>query len=160
MHEIICNTSPIQYLYQIGLLHILPELSEIVTIPPSVVQEISVGHEYGISLTDLDSLKWLKVKHPVSEIALPLISDLGSGETEVLMLGLEMKDTAVILDDLLARKIAEKLKLKLTGTLGLILDAKKAGLINTITPFLDKLESLRFRLSPLTREAVVKMAGE
>jgi len=158
--EVICDTSPIQYLYQTELLGILPELSDKVWIPPAVVEEISIGHKNNVSLPDLDSLKWINVKRPVSEVALPLIKDLGAGETEVLMLGLEMPETVLILDDLLARQLAENLKLKLRGTLGLLLDAKERGIIKSVKPFLDKLGSLRFRLAADTRNVVLKLAGE
>jgi predicted nucleic acid-binding protein len=46
-----------------------------------------------------------------------LINDLGTGETEVLMLGLEL-EAIVILDDGLARRVVEAVGLKFTGTLG------------------------------------------
>jgi len=105
-------------------------------------------------------LEWIKVVKPLSEIAKPLITDLGAGETEVLMLGLEMPGAVVVLDDLLARRTAENLHLDLTGTSGLLLDAKRAGLIESVIPPLDKIEAMRFRISPTTRRAVLKMSGE
>jgi predicted nucleic acid-binding protein len=93
-------------------------------------------------------------------LALPLIANLGHGETEVLMLALEMRETVAVLDDALAREIAETLDLHFTGTLGLLLDAKKAGLIPTLRPLLDELQSLRFRLALRTYNAVLRLAGE
>jgi hypothetical protein len=76
------------------------------------------------------------------------------------MLALEMREAVVVLDDDLARRVAETLGLRLTGTLGLLLDAKKAGLIPAIAPLLDQLQTLRFRVAPHTRVAVLKLAGE
>jgi predicted nucleic acid-binding protein len=73
--------------------------------------------------------------------ALPLINDLGPGEAQVLMLALEHDEAIVILDDGLARRVAEMLEIPLTGTLGLLLDAKKAGLIANVGPALDQLEA-------------------
>jgi hypothetical protein len=46
------------------------------------------------------------------------------------------------------------------GTLGVLLDAQRKGLVPTVAPLLDKLDSLRFRLAPHTRAAVLKLAGE
>jgi predicted nucleic acid-binding protein len=66
----------------------------------------------------------------------------------------------VVLDDQLARQIAGTLGLRLTGTLGILLDAKKRGLINEVAPLLDQLQNLRFRLASQTRAAVLKLAGE
>lgn len=160
MPDVICNTSPIQYLHQLQLLHILPALSGRVIIPPAVVDELEEGQTFGMNLPDVTVLKWIEIRRPVSELAVPLVNDLGPGETEVLMLGLEMRETVVVLDDDLARRVAETLGLRLTGTLGLLIDAKKAGLIPAIAPLLDQLQALRFRVSPHTRAAVLKLAGE
>ncbi|MBM3130653.1 MAG: DUF3368 domain-containing protein [Chloroflexi bacterium] len=160
MAEVICNTSPIQYLYQLGMLDVLPKLSSKIIIPPAVTDEIAVGKNLGVSLPDLGTLDWVTIRRPASESALPLITDLGEGETEVLMLALELRDSVVILDDDLARRVAKALKIRHTGTLGVLLDAKRAGLVPKIAPLLDQLDALRFRLAPHTRAAVLKLAGE
>jgi predicted nucleic acid-binding protein len=78
----------------------------------------------------------------------------------VLALALECNDAIVILDDLLARRVAHSLGVRLTGTLGLLLDAKRAGLIARIEPALGTLQTLRFRLSPQIRAIVLGFAGE
>ena len=160
MPDIICDTSPIQYLYQLGLLHILPALAESVMVPPAVIQELAVGRDAGVGLPDLTTLDWVTIRHPVSELATPLVAHLGPGETQVLMLGLEFREVVVVLDDALAPRVAEMLGLQLTGTLGLLIDAKRAGLISEVAPFLDQLQALNFRLASHTRAAVLKLAGE
>jgi len=158
--DLICDTSPIQYLYQLELLHIIPTLGEKVFVPPAVIDEIEVGRSLGVSLPDPSGLDWMTVQRPLSEQVLPLITNLGPGETEVLMLALEMQEAVAILDDALAREIADTLDLRFTGTLGLLLDAKKAGLVPKVRPLLDKLQALRFRLASHTYEAVLQLAGE
>jgi predicted nucleic acid-binding protein len=158
--DVICDTSPLQYLYQLDLLHILPALAAQVIVPPAVVSELAEGRSQGVSLPDVTRLTWVSVRRPVSELALPLVTDLGPGETQVLMLALETGDAVVVLDDALARRVAEMLGIRLTGTLGLLLDAKRAGLVSAVAPLLDKLQALRFRLAPHTRAAVLKLAGE
>ena len=160
MPEVICNTSPIQYLHQLGLLRLLPDLVKRVIVPPAVIEELAAGRAAGINLPDLESLNWIVVRRPASESALPLIADLGPGETEVLMLALEIEGSVVILDDSLARQVAETRGIHLTGTLGLLLDAKRSGLILQVAPLLDQLQSLRLRLALHTRTAILKLAGE
>ena len=76
------------------------------------------------------------------------------------MLGLESPGAILVLDDGLARQIAETLKMPFTGTLGVLVDGKRAGLIPAIRPFLDQLQELRFRVSPATRSAVLALADE
>lgn len=160
MPDLICDTSVIQYLHQLGHLDLLNKLGDRIILPPAVAEELNIGHKLGIDLPSLSNVRWLNIQQPVSVAALPLINDLGPGETEVLMLALEMRKAVAVLDDKLAREIAETQKLKYTGTLGILLDAKRAGYIANITPLIDQLEALRFRLSPSTRQTVLRLAGE
>jgi uncharacterized protein len=157
--DVVCDTSPLQYLYQIGMLHLLPQLTGAIIVPPAVVDEIAVGRTLGVRLPDLSALEWVQVRHPESEKALPLNTDLGPGESEVLMLGLELA-AIVVLEDGLARRVAEAVGLKFTGTLGLLLDAKRAGHIPLIRPLLNQLQTLRFRVAPQTRRILLDLAGE
>ena len=154
MPELVCDTSVIQYLHQLDLLRILPRLGEKVIVPPAV------GRYLGINLPNIEALDWVLVRRPISERALPLITHLGPGEAEVLMLTVETPNAVAVLNDALARQIAETLDLHFTGTLGLLLDAKEAGLITKVRPLLDRLNALQFRLAPHTYETVLRLANE
>jgi predicted nucleic acid-binding protein len=158
--EYICNTSPLQYLHQLGRMDILPALTGRLIVPIQVVAELEAGRALGCDVPDICGFPWVATRSPVSAPALPLAADLGRGEAAVLALALESKDAVVILDDNVGRRAAELLGIRLTGTLGLLLDAKKKGLIFKIAPVLDELDRLRFRVSPATRAAVLKLAGE
>jgi uncharacterized protein len=126
----------------------LPALAHQVIIPPAVVDELRVGKESGMNLPDPADLDWLVIRRPASASATRLATGLGPGETEVLMLAIEATDPIVIFDDMLARRIVRSLGIRLTGTLGVLLDAKRVELILTISPLLDRLQNLRFRLAP------------
>ena len=160
MPEVVCNTSPLQYLHQLGLLHILPSLVRTIVVPPAVVTELNEGRSRGIDLPRLESLDWIHVRTPGGLPALPLIHDLGAGETEVLMLALESPGSIVLIDERLARQTAMSLRIPFKGTLGMLLEAKKAGHVARVAPLLDQLQSLRFRLASGTRKAVLELAGE
>jgi predicted nucleic acid-binding protein len=160
LREVISNTSPLQYLHQVGGLDLLRTLVGTLVIPPAVVRELAEGRARGIDLPDPESLDWIVVRVPRSTPALPLLADLGPGEAEVLALVLESAGAVAILDDALARRMAESLHLPLTGTLGVLVDAKKAGLLHAVAPLLDSLDALGFRLASRTRAAVLALAGE
>ncbi len=160
MSEFICNTSPFQYLHQLGRLDILSSLTGRVVVPGAVVAELEAGLALGYSLPDVRALPWAEIREPVSAPALPLAADLGHGEAAVLALALESAEAVVILDDHVARRAAMHLGLRMTGTLGLLLDARRRGLVERIRPMLDELDRLGFRVSPVTRAAVLKIAGE
>lgn len=124
MPEVVCNTSPLQYLHQIGQLRILPALAG--------------------SIIDLN---WIQIRAPISVKAASLITDLGPGESQVLMLALETPGSIALLDDGLARRVAIARGIPIKGTLGLLLDAKRAGHITVVKPSLDKLQDLGFCLA-------------
>jgi len=158
--EVILNTSPLQYLFQLQLLDLLPRLYGEALVPTGVVQEVRAGVARGIALPDLSSVPWLRVKPVASPAVLPLAAGLGLGERAVLALALELDDSLVVLDDALARRFARRLNLALTGTLGLLLKAKEIGGIDQVHPYLERLEALGFRLDARTREGVLKVAEE
>lgn len=160
MSEIICDTSPIQYLHQLDLLHIFQKLVGKIIVPPDVANELEEGRIRGYNLPEIRSLNWVSVRTPISMAALPLVKDLGPGESQVLALALESKDSLVILDDFLAREVAQSLNIKFRGALGILLDAKKAGFIPSVAPLIDQLQKLSFRLSKETRINILKLAGE
>ncbi len=160
MLEIICNTSPLQYLHQLGRLEILHHLAGTLVVPTAVAAELAEGRQRGVDVPDPGVLPWITLREPRSQAVLPLMIELGPGETAVLALALESQDAVTILDDGLARRHAQRLGLRFTGTLGLLLDAKRAGHIEAVAPLLDTLHVLRFRLDPTTRLAVLRMAGE
>jgi len=158
--EVICDTSPIQYLYQIGHLELLVQLAGQVIVPPAVVRELEAGKERGVELPDIFALDWIVVKWPIEKRSLPVNANLGAGESEVLMLGLEIPDAILILDDRRARELAKSLGMVFTGTLGVLLSAKQKGLISEVKPLLEALQHRRFRISPHTFQAVLKLANE
>lgn len=160
MPEVICNTSPLQYLHQIGQLGVLPALAGHITVPPSVMAELDAGIAKGLDLPHLETLKWIRIKTPVSLPAVSLITDLGPGESQVLVLALETPGSIAILDDALARRVAAAKGIPIKGTLGLLLDAKRAGLLPAVRPSIEMLQDLGFRLAQQTRDAVLRIAGE
>ena len=160
MPEVISNTSPLQYLYQLGLLDLLPQSVGRITVPQAVVDELEAGRLLGHDLPEVSSLMWVTVRVPASQHVMS--PELGHGETDVLSLALELStgEAVVLLDDARAREAAGRLGLKFTGTLGVLLDAKRAGLIPAVEPHLDRLDALGFRLARHTRSAVLRLAGE
>ena len=125
MPEHICNTSPLQYLSQLGLLDLLHELAGVLIVPEAVVQEIEAGRLGGYALPKLAEVDWIVVRRPKTTDKIPTGEDLGAGETEVLALALECHDPIAVLDDATARRIARRLGIDVRGTLGILLDARR-----------------------------------
>jgi uncharacterized protein len=158
--DVITNTSPLQYLFQVGLLELLPKLYGYILVPAAVAHELSEGRSRGILLPDPAALAWAEIRPVRDTTLLPLVTDLGPGEREVLAISKEVSEPLAILDDALARRYARLLGIRFTGTLGVLLKAKSARHIDLVAPVLDRLEQLRFRLDPATHAAVLKLANE
>jgi predicted nucleic acid-binding protein len=105
-------------------------------------------------------MSWITVRTVRVPEVIQLITDLGPGEAQVLALALEEPGSLVILDDGFARAVAKARAIHLTGTAGVLLKAKQEGHIVSVTPLLDTLIQLGFRLSDATRVAIVALAQE
>ncbi len=67
---------------------------------------------------------------------------IDDGEATSIILAVEEDAGLIILDDKDARKIAEKLSLKVIGTAGTLLLAKKKGIIEEIKSILEEMRTI------------------
>jgi uncharacterized protein len=150
---VVSNSSPLIALARIQRLDLLPAIFESVLIPPAVAREIAP------SIPVLPT--WLPIQAPgVLPPASLLRRRLGEGEWEALALAVELRAEWIILDDLPARRSAEASGLNVIGTLGTLVTAKRAGLLNSIRPELDALVRTSFFLSPRLYDELLHAAGE
>jgi predicted nucleic acid-binding protein len=147
---IICDTSCLILLQKINELEILHlHFGKILT-------TIEVAIEFGEVLPD-----WISTQQP-STVNYNLLFEtkLGRGESSAIALASEFSDCLLIIDDLKARKTAQKLGLKVIGTLGLLVDAKLKGNIPSIKPFLEKIKQTNFRISNQLENLLLDFANE
>lgn len=119
------NTSPLLYLHQTGRIDVLKRLYGTVHYAPAVLSELRAGAALGVSVPEPQDIDWLRLLTVRNASLMPLITDLGPGETETIGLALELPGSLVILDDLLGRRVALDAGLRVTGTLGPLLKAKR-----------------------------------
>jgi len=153
---VVVNSTPIIALYNIQKLDILHQLYGEIVIPEAVKNEVSVKNHNSI-----EPYNWIKVI-PIKNKAAKetFTSALHAGEVEVMILAKEIKADLVIMDDRLARKYAKYLGINLSGTIGVLLKAKKEKVIDKITPALDDLVKDGFYLSDQLYSEILKLAGE
>jgi hypothetical protein len=146
---IIADTSCLILLEKIEQLELLQVLSKEIFITSIIRQEFK---------TPIPS--WIKVEDP--QTSSPKISQslLDPGEISAIALALEKKNALLILDDDKARKYAKQLTLEYTGTLGVILEAKRKGKISSVIPILDAIRKTNFRISPKMEFRFLYLAGE
>jgi predicted nucleic acid-binding protein len=155
----VVNASPLIVLGKIGRLDLLESFTASIVVPGSVIREIAVGSD-----DDPDTettLAWATAR-TVADIPLPSAVahwDLGAGESQVLARCLADGGVAV-LDDGEARACAQSLGLPLIGTLGVILRARKSGVIPAARPLVNRMLATGSRLSPGLVEAALRQVGE
>ena len=115
-----------------------------------------VAEEFGEDLPE-----WVKIKSPKDKIRQTLLEfQVDKGEASAIALALETNNATIVLDDQKARKVAARLSLEVTGTLGVIIKAKQRGIISSIKPLLLKLSATNFRLSKAIETEALKQANE
>ena len=161
MHKVIVNSTPIISLCHIGKLGLLKQLYGEVLIPEAVYREIS-AKQNSVARIELDkSLDWIRVCKIENEMAkLFYKSQLHDGEVEVMILGKEEEATLLIIDDKNAKRYAKYLTFNVTGTLGVLLKAKKEGYIDLIKPLLCKMVSEGIFIDTRIQDFCLKQAGE
>lgn len=134
----VINSTPLISLAIIDRLSLLDEIFEEVYIPNAVFKETTrKGKRKAQVIEAWGKDRRADVVDIKAKTALELTID--EGEAEVIVLAQEKDIDLVIIDEDRARKIAKLNNLNVTGTIGILLDAKKQEKISQLKPFLDKL---------------------
>jgi hypothetical protein len=121
-----------------------------------IVTTIDIATEYGEPLPDWIEIATVADKHKQELLEI----QIDKGESSAIALALEIPNSTLIIDDYKARKIAERLGINFTGTIGVIIRAKLKGIIPSIKPILEKIKQTDFRLSAEIELQALKEANE
>ncbi|HRN95532.1 MAG: DUF3368 domain-containing protein [Chitinophagales bacterium] len=147
---IIADTSCFITLFNAG------ELDLLYKIYGQIYTTTEVATEFGEPLPDWVLIESVKDKSK----QLLLEMQIDKGEASAIALTLEMERSIVILDDYKARKLAEKLGLTYTGTVGVIIKAKLNGIIPSIKPIMKKIKESGFHLTAEIETLALQEAHE
>ncbi len=159
-NRIITDSSPLIILLKSDLDYILPQLFEEIFVPEAVWEEILSGRETDTAKQKLPFISWAKRISVTTSNTKIENYNLGKGEAEVLNLALVLPDSGVILDDFAARKCAKELKMLLLGTGGMLILAKRKGLISSVSEALKKVQDKGLWLSEDIIKLLKRKAGE
>ena len=135
----VVNASPLIYLSHAGLIDLLQVEGSPVHVPRTVSEEILRRGPDDPTVRVLSTTAWLHQVEPVPPSSKVLFWKLGPGETSVLSWALAHPGSVAIVDDLAARRCAEVLEMPLIGTLGIVLKAKRQGILPAARPAIEKL---------------------
>ena len=147
---IISDTSCLILLDKINELQLLQKVFK------NIIVTQLVADEFGRNLPE-----WIHIQNPKNKTnVIMLEASLDKGEASAIALALEQKECLLIIDEAKGRKLAVSLGLIITGTLGVIAEAKKAGYISSVKIILDKIKLTNFRLSEELEKEILNQSEE
>ena len=159
---VVCNTSPLTNLAAIGQFSLLHELYGRLHIAEAVWEKLNASGQHWPGRNEVAAADWIQ-RHSVQNKALvtALRRDLDRGEAESIALALELGADLVLLDEREGRHTAQRLDLRISGVVGLLLEAKSCGALVSIRPHLDALRrNAGFYLGDAVYRAALLLAGE
>ncbi len=165
MKVVVSDTSPLFYLARIGRLSVLRELYGGVAVPESVWGEALASEvafpAIGMVLREAHSQGWVSVHSVTGSCLDSRLAGLDAGEIDAIRLAREIGAGLLIIDEKLGREAAECMGLYVCGTLGVLVAAKRRGLITMIAPELQRLRSeTSFRFARELEQFVLEQVGE
>jgi predicted nucleic acid-binding protein len=158
--EAVSNASPLIVLARAGHLDLLGKIYPRVHLPQEVLSEVEAGPDSDPARQSLKSAGWLTLLPPKSCDPRIVPWNLGPGEAAVLTHALAIPGAEALLDDRAGRTAARALGIPVRGTLGLLVLAKRRGLVSQVRPILDAVASAGLFVTPALRDACLRASGE
>jgi predicted nucleic acid-binding protein len=159
---IVADAGPLIGLAIAGRVEILGALFENVLIPQAVLEELQIeaSRPGSSALSKAKEEGWLSVEDvPENTDMTQLTELLDRGEAEAIVLA-QSKDARLLIDERKGRAVARSRGVRVIGTGGVLLLAKREHVIDQIAPILDELASHGYRLSDGLRRELLVLAGE
>lgn len=158
--KLISNTGPILALSGAGCLELIRDLYTSVTVPKAVHEELIEGGKFGFGLSAYLAATWIQVE-PQGRIDPLLLAQLDQGEAAVITIALNKNSQATLIDERKARRIARTIYgLEVFGTVRVLLEAKKAGLIGNVSEILNVMRANGYWIHENIVEHALRKADE
>ena len=110
----------------------------------------------------IEAVDWITVERISNkELYNEIEQKLDAGEAESIALAIELNTDILLIDERKGRKIAEKFGIRITGLLGILIEAKNQNLVPNVKPILDKLiYKIGFRINPKLYQNILRRVGE
>ena len=161
MRKVIVNSTPLIALSNINQLELLKKIYGVVMIPKAVYDEVTAKSDSACRQVKA-AYDWIQICtiHNTEEKKM-YRAKLHDGEVEVMILAQEAPVAElIIIDDNTAKKTAKYLGITVTGTLGILLKAKRLGFIKQIKPLLENLQQSGFYIGKKVLQYVLENANE
>lgn len=156
---VVSDTSAISNLLIIGRIDLLRQLYRRVVIPETVADELRVIATHRTALGELDWIETVELRDKA--LYTLLIETLDKGEAEAIGLSVELSADLLLIDERDGRAAASNLGIDIIGIAGVLVEAKRVGLLQLVKPELEKLATdAGFWISPGLVAEVLSSVGE
>lgn len=161
MSLVVSDTSPVRALTHIGLFSLVWKYFDEVLVPPAVAAELEHPSR-GFQPVEVIRLGNVSIRPPADQPAVQrLLSQLDRGEAEAVILALEVRAEALLIDESRGRAVASKMGVPITGALGLLARARRDGHLQQLKPLVDELRhGLGFYVADHFYAALLRSVGE
>jgi len=128
---VVADSSPLIALCRIGRLELLRDLFGQLVIPEAVWQEVVASHPGKAGVTEIAAATWIGQQTVKDRPLVNLLrQDLGAGESEAIVLAREISADVLLMDERRGREAAKRLGITCTGLVGILLEARRRGVVN------------------------------
>ncbi len=159
---VVSNTSPVSNLATVGQLNILQQIYGKIIIPVAVYNELTDPRAGDVVITAVQTSNWIETQQVANRTMVTRLQDkLNDGEAEAIALAWELNANELLIDERVGRREATSLGLPISGVLGVLLLAKRRGMIDAVKPVMDNLISQAvFRVGDRLYADILQSAGE
>ena len=155
--RLVVNTGPLIALAKGDALDVIGQLPFDFVCPQAVRDELDQGARLGHPDVHATWLTVVPLGRPLDRVAAAV---LDIGEAAVIQLALDEGISRVCIDERRGRQIARAVGLEVVGSLGLLLRAKLEGLVVTLRPYIDRMQSEGIWYDAELVRRVLAAAGE
>jgi predicted nucleic acid-binding protein len=162
---VVADTGPLIALARAGHLQLLQQLYKEILIPPAVHEELCLesGRPGAKRLAEAMEEGWLVMRQPsniTTEQMSELVLILDPGEAEAISLAKEVNCRFLLIDERKGRAVAKRRGVPVAGLAGVLLAAKKGGIIDEVMPIVKCLGEIGYRMSQSLIAEIARLAGE
>lgn len=157
---IVSNSGPIISFARAGHLELLKQVLQEIRIPEAVYEDIVIKGKRKPGAPEVEAQEWIRKERIKDRSKIDqLLARLGLGEKEAIVLAKEL-GAILLIDDLSARKEAEKIEVVCIGSLRILKEAKDRRLIKEIKPIGDDLRKAGIRIKNSLYQKFLQEMGE
>ena len=157
---IVADSGPLIAFFEIGRLDLLRQVVGTLTIPDAVYEEIILGKQGQSRAAEIGQHPWIQRKAIVNRKALSVLpSQLHAGEREAIILAQEL-GAQLLIDERRGRTSARERGITVFGSLRILAEAKRLGLIPAVKPLVESLRTAGYWIDDKLIALFLQQVGE